>query len=72
MPESAEGGEGIVRPFTERLKSRKFLSALFSAIFIVLNEGLGTPIDREAYAWITGVVTAFILGESYVDGKAAG
>ena len=60
-----------MRPFLQRLKSRKFLSALFSAIFIILNEGLGTPINREAYAWITGVVTAFILGESYVDGKAA-
>lgn len=61
-----------MRPFLSRLKSRKFLSALFSALFIILNEGLGAPIDREAYAWITGVVTAFILGESYVDGKAAG
>ena len=59
-----------MRPFIERLKSRKFLSALFSAIFIVLNEGFGTPIDREAYAWITGVIIAFILGESYVDGQA--
>jgi hypothetical protein len=59
-----------MRPFMERLKSRKFLSALFSAIFIVLNEGLGTPIDREAYAWVTGVIIAFILGESYVDGRA--
>lgn len=56
-----------MRPFMERLKSRKFLSALFSAIFIILNEGLGTPIDREAYAWVTGVIIAFILGESYVD-----
>ena len=61
-----------MRPFLQRLKSRKFLTALFSAIFIILNEGLGTPIDRDAYAWITGVVTAFILGEAYVDGKAAG
>lgn len=61
-----------MRPFMERLKSRKFLSALASAIFIVLNEGFGTPIDREAYAWVTGVIIAFILGESYVDGKAAG
>lgn len=62
----------MMRPVLQRLKSRKFLSALFSAIFIVLNEGLGTPIDRDAYAWITGVVISFILGESYVDGKAAG
>lgn len=61
-----------MRPFLQRLKSRKFLSALFSAIFIILNEGLGAPIDRDAYTWITGLVTAFILGEAYVDGKAAG
>lgn len=60
-----------MRPFLSRLKSRKFLSALFSAIFIVLNEGLGAPIDRDAYGWLTGVIVAFILGESYVDGKAA-
>lgn len=60
-----------MRPFISRLKSRKFLSALFSAVFIVLNEGLGAPVDRDAYAWITGVVISFILGESYVDGKAA-
>lgn len=60
-----------MRPFLQRLKSRKFLSALFSAIFIVLNEGLGAPIDRDAYAWITGVIIAFILGESYVDGQGA-
>jgi hypothetical protein len=59
-----------MRPFLQRLKSRKFLSAFFSALFIVLNEGMGTPIDRDAYGWITGIVTAFILGESYVDGKA--
>jgi hypothetical protein len=60
-----------MRPFISRLKSRKFLSALFSAIFIILNEGLGAPIDRDAYGWLTGVIIAFILGESYVDGKAA-
>lgn len=58
------------RSWTDRLKSRKFLTAIFSALFIILNEGLGTPIDREAYGWITGVITAFILGESWVDGQA--
>lgn len=60
-----------MRPFLERIKSRKFLSALFSALFIVLNEGLGTPIDREAYAWITGVVISYIVGESFIDASAA-
>lgn len=58
-----------MRPLLDRIKSRKFLSAFFTALFIVVNEGLGTPIDRDAYNWITGVIIAYILGESYVDGK---
>ena len=57
------------RPFWERLKSRKFLLALANAVFIVFNEGLGVPINREAYGWLTGVIIAFIVGESYVDAK---
>lgn len=54
----------------ERLKSRKFLMALASAVFIVLNEGLELGVPTEAYSWIVGVVVAWILGESYVDSKA--
>lgn len=59
-----------MRPFIERLKSRKFLAAFFTAIFIICNEGFGLGVDQQAYMWITGVVTAFILGESYVDSRA--
>jgi hypothetical protein len=59
-----------MRPFIDRLKSRKFLAALFTAVLIICNEGLDLGIDPEAYAWIAGVVTAFILGESYVDAQA--
>ena len=59
------------RPFVERLKSRKFLLALTNAIFIVLNEGLGHPIDQQAYFYLTGTVIGWIVGESYIDGKAA-
>ncbi|MEW6540583.1 MAG: hypothetical protein AB1402_03060 [Bacillota bacterium] len=60
------------RPFFDRLKSRKFLVALANFGFVVLNEILGAPVDREAYFAITGGVIAFIVGESYVDGKAVG
>ncbi len=60
------------RPFLTRLKSRKFLMALASAIFIILNEGLGLGVPADAYAWMVGVVVAYILGEAYTDGKAAG
>jgi hypothetical protein len=60
------------RPFFDRLKSRKFLAALANFGFVGLNEILGAPVDREAYFAITGGVIAFIVGESYVDGKAVG
>jgi len=58
------------RDIWTRLKSRKFLLALANFLFIVINEVLGAPIDREAYFAITGGIIAFICGESYVDGKA--
>lgn len=61
-----------MRPFVQRLKSRKFLMALASAIFIILNEGLEMGVPVDVYGWIVGVVVAWILGESYIDGKAAG
>ncbi len=46
--------------------------ALASAIFIILNEGLEMGVPVDVYGWIVGVVVAWILGESYIDGKAAG
>ena len=61
-----------MRPFLQRLKSRKFLMALASAIFIILNEGLEMGVPVDVYGWIVGVVVAWILSESYIDGKAAG
>ncbi len=57
------------RPFLQRLKSRKFLMAFAAALLIVLNEGLGLGVDPDAYGWIVGVVTAWILGESYIDAR---
>lgn len=60
-----------MRPFIERLKSRKFLMAFFTALLIILNEGLGLGVDPDAYAWIVGVVVAYIAGESIVDYKTA-
>ena len=58
-----------MRPLVERLKSRKFLLAIFNLIFIVINEIMQRPIDADAYYAITGGIIAFILGESYVDAK---
>lgn len=61
-----------MRPFIDRLKSRKFLMAVATALLIVLNEGLDLGIPADAYGWFVGVVISYIIGESYIDGKAAG
>lgn len=58
-----------IRPILERLKSRKFLLAIANVIFIMINEGLQQPIDPQAYQYVAAAVVAFILGESYIDGK---
>ncbi len=57
------------RDMWTRIKSRKFLVAVANVIFVFINEVYGAPICREAYWTITGVLIAFIAGESYVDGK---
>lgn len=61
-----------MRSWAERLKSRKFLMAVATALLMILNEGLELGIPTDVYGWIVGVVIAWILGESYIDGKAAG
>ncbi len=61
-----------MRSWADRLKSRKFLMALATALLMILNEGLELGIPADVYGWIVGVVIAWILGESYIDGKAAG
>lgn len=61
-----------MRPFIERLKSRKFLMALASILLIVVNEIAGLNIPADSYWAIILPVIAYILGEAYTDGKAAG
>ena len=58
------------RDIWTRLKSRKFLLAVSSALFIILNEGLGFGIPSDVYGWIVGTIATYIIGEAYTDGKA--
>lgn len=55
------------RDWMTRLKSRKFLLAVFNLIFVILNEVLQAPVDRQAYLAVTGGIVAYIAGEGYVD-----
>ena len=50
-----------------KLKSRKFILAVVTAILIVLNDGLGLGIDSETVLAFAGIVATYILGESAVD-----
>lgn len=61
-----------MRPFIERLKSRKWLTAIATILLIICNEMVGLNIPEEAYWAIILPAIAYILGEAYTDGKAAG
>lgn len=47
--------------------SRKFVAAVFSGLFIVLNEGLELGIPDDVYWYIAGIAMVYILGQSFVD-----
>lgn len=59
------------RDIRTRLTGRKFLSVVLYCIFVFASEVLGWPISYEAYAAIGGAIGVFVVGESYIDGKAA-
>ena len=58
-----------MRPFMERLKSRKWLTAIATILLIICNEMVGLNIPEEAYWSIILPAIAYILGEAYADGK---
>lgn len=58
-----------MRPFLQRLKSRKFLVAIATILLIICNEMIGLNIPADAYWAIILPVIAYILGEAYTDGK---
>lgn len=58
-----------MRPFIERLKSRKLLVAVATILLIICNEMIGLDIPAESYWAIILPVIAYILGEAYTDGK---
>jgi len=53
----------------EKIKSRKFWMAVVSAVLLVLNEGLGLKVPSDTILSFTGVIMAYLFGQSYVDGK---
>jgi len=51
----------------QKLTSRKFWVSVATALFIVLNEGLGFNIDSELYWKLVALALGYIFGEAAVD-----
>ncbi|MCS1351137.1 hypothetical protein [Mechercharimyces sp. CAU 1602] len=55
----------------DKLKSRKLWMAILAALYPIVSEVVGIQLDEETYLGFTGAVVAYILGQSFVDGKQA-
>lgn len=58
-----------IRPWSVRLRQRKFLVPMAGIVLIVLNDILLLGIDPEHYKYIVGLIIGFVASEGYVDGK---
>lgn len=52
-----------------RLKSRKFWLGVMTPLVIIFTKVLGLELSDTAITAIAGVVSAYILGEAYVDSR---
>ena len=53
----------------EKLKSRKFIMTVLTALIMVGNDGLGLNLPSESLMTIAGLVMSYVIGQGYVDGK---
>ena len=51
----------------EKIKSRKFILVVATALLTILNDGLGLGIPREAVLTVTGLIASYVLGQGMVD-----
>lgn len=60
-----------VEPKMEKLKSRKFILAVVSAVLVILNEGLGWDIPTETVMQFVYLILGWIFVEGAIDFKHA-
>ena len=53
----------------EKLKSRKFILVVVTALLTVCNDGLGLNLPSESIITIVGLVSSYVIAQGYVDGK---
>ena len=59
-------GESIMM---EKIKSRKFILVVATALLAIANDGLGLGLDDVTILKVVGIVTGYVLGQGYVDGQ---
>ncbi len=52
-----------------RLKSRKFWVAVMATLVIIVARMMGLELEDSTILSISGIVSAYLLGQSYVDSK---
>ncbi len=52
-----------------RLRSRKFWLAVITPLVIIVTRALGLELEQDAIVAISAVISAYILGEAYVDSR---
>jgi len=50
-----------------RLKSRKLIVGVLSAVFIAVNDAFGKPVSSEAIMQVVGILGVYILGQGIAD-----
>lgn len=50
-----------------KLRSRKFLAALFGALYIILTDGLGIYVPQHVYDYVKDIILFYIGAEATVD-----
>ncbi|MCK5611932.1 hypothetical protein KAR91_59230 [Candidatus Pacearchaeota archaeon] len=53
----------------EKLKSRKFILVVATAMLTICNDGLGLGLPSESIMTIVGLVASYCVSQGYVDGK---
>ena len=53
----------------EKIKSRKFMLVVATAILTIANDGLGLGLPAESILKVVGLVVGYVVSQGYVDGQ---
>jgi hypothetical protein len=56
----------------ETITSRKFLSTLAGCIVVIGNQYFGMHLNQDTVFGLVMLISTYVIGQGYVDGKKAG